>query len=119
MKNLNLLLIIFSALFVIASCSNTDEDKQFTLLSSSETGVDFVNKLDEDNEINYFTYPYIYMGGGVSVGDINNDNLDDIFFTGNMSSNKLYLNKGNLNFEDITEASNSGGDSRWYTGDRY
>ena len=66
--------------------------------------------------MNYFTYPYIYMGGGVSVGDINNDNLDDIFFTGNMAQNRLYLNKGNLVFDDITLSAGVGGNDKWYTG---
>ena len=56
------------------------------------------------------------MGGGVSVGDINNDNLDDIFFTGNMTENRLYLNKGNLEFNDITSSAGVGGDDKWYTG---
>ena len=65
------------------SCDIDNNDKQFTLLSSDQTGIDFNNQLNEDNSFNYFTYPYIYMGGGVSVGDINNDNLDDIYFTGN------------------------------------
>ena len=91
-----------SLLCVIVSCNNTSDNKQFTLLSSTQTGVDFINELKENNTMNYFTYPYIYMGGGVSVGDINNDNLDDIFFTGNMAQNRLYLNKGNLVFDDIT-----------------
>ena len=73
MKKLNLLLFNFSLLCVLVSCSNSNNDKQFTLLTSNKTGVDFVNKLKENNTMNYFTYPYIYMGGGVSVGDINND----------------------------------------------
>ena len=94
----------------------TTKDKQFTLLTSNKTGVDFINELKENNSLNYFTYPYIYMGGGVSVGDINNDNLDDIFFTGNMTENRLYLNKGNLEFEDITSSAGVGGDDKWYTG---
>ena len=98
------------------SCNNTSDDKQFTLLTSSQTGVDFINELREDNTMNYFTYPYIYMGGGVSVGDINNDNLDDIFFTGNMAENRLYLNKGNLEFDDITSLAGVSGDDKWYTG---
>ena len=116
MKKLNLLLFVFGLLFVFASCDNTSYNKQFTLLTSDKTGVDFVNKLNEDNSLNYFTYPYIYMGGGVSVGDINNDNLDDIFFTGNMAENRLYLNKGNLEFDDITSYAGVGGDDKWYTG---
>jgi hypothetical protein len=116
MKKLNLLLFVFGLLCVFASCDKTSYNKQFTLLTSDKTGVDFVNKLNEDNSLNYFTYPYIYMGGGVSVGDINNDNLDDIFFTGNMAENRLYLNKGNLEFDDITSYAGVGGDDKWYTG---
>ena len=105
-----------SLLCVIVSCNNTSDNKQFTLLSSTQTGVDFINELKENNTMNYFTYPYIYMGGGVSVGDINNDNLDDIFFTGNMAQNRLYLNKGNLVFDDITLSAGVGGNNKWYTG---
>ena len=115
MKNINLLIVNIIAISLLVSCSNESE-KQFTLLSPNNTGVNFINKLQEDNQINYFTYPYIYMGGGVSVGDINNDNLDDLFFTGNMTDNKLYLNKGNLKFDDITIQSGVSGDNRWYTG---
>jgi len=116
MKKLNLLLFIFVLLSVLISCDNTSDNKQFTLLTSDKTGVDFTNELKENNTMNYFTYPYIYMGGGVSVGDINNDNLDDIFFTGNMVENRLYLNKGNLEFDDITSFALVGGDDKWYTG---
>ena len=116
MKKLNLLLFILGLLYLLVSCNNTSDNKQFTLLTSDITGVDFNNQLNEDNSFNYFTYPYIYMGGGVSVGDINNDNLDDIFFTGNMTENKLYLNKGNLEFDDITSLAGVGGDEKWYTG---
>lgn len=88
----------------------------FKNLPSFSTNINFSNNLTETDTLNYFTYPYIYMGGGVAVGDINNDGLDDIFFTGNMISNKLYLNKGNMVFEDITLSAKVTGDNRWYTG---
>lgn len=88
----------------------------FTALQNSKTGINFQNTLIENDSLNYFTYSYLYMGGGVSAGDINNDGLIDVFFTGNQKSNKLYLNKGNLQFEDITENADLSGDSRWYTG---
>ncbi|MEO0526844.1 MAG: VCBS repeat-containing protein, partial [Bacteroidota bacterium] len=92
------------------------EARIFTKLTSQTTGIQFENRLVENDTLNYFTYPYLYMGGGVSVGDINNDGLNDLFFTGNMVSNKLYLNKGNLEFTDITLNSGLEGDKRWYTG---
>ena len=75
----------------------------FTILPSSQTNVDFNNKIAEDDSTNMFVNEYTYMGGGVGVGDFNNDGLQDIFFAGNQVSSKLYLNKGNLRFEDITQ----------------
>ena len=98
-------IVVLQFFFLLISCSNVTNQKQFSLLKSDETGVKFNNKLTETDSLNYFTYPYIYMGGGVSVGDINNDGLDDILFTANMEENKLYLNKGELKFEDITNTS--------------
>ena len=116
MKNALKELLILQLSFLIISGSNDTIQKQFSLLDSDDTGITFNNKLTETNSLNYFTYPYIYMGGGVSVGDINNDGLDDIFFTANMEDNKLYLNKGELKFEDITISSGIGGSNKWYTG---
>ena len=109
------------ALTILYACSSekgeiTPEKKIFHQLSSDSTGIDFKNILTENDSLNYFTYGYIYMGGGVSVGDINNDGLIDLFFTGNMVPNRLYLNKGGLKFDDITETAAVSGDSRWYTG---
>lgn len=88
----------------------------FSKLDTTATGIDFKNELTETHSYNYFTYPYMYLGGGVSTGDINNDGLEDIFFTGNMVDNKLYLNKGNLEFEDISQSAGVVGDERWYSG---
>ncbi|CAM1342317.1 VCBS repeat-containing protein [Tenacibaculum amylolyticum] len=107
-------------LILISSCTKTTQEESttqnFTKLSSEKTQVKFNNSLQESDSLNYFTYTSIYMGGGVSLGDINNDGLLDVFFTGNQVSNKLYLNKGDLKFEDITIKANIGGDNRWYTG---
>ncbi len=109
----------YSCLIVIAlltfSCEQ-ESTKLFSKLNATETGIDFKNKLTETHTYNYFTYPYMYLGGGVSIGDINNDGLEDIFFTGNMVPNKLYLNKGDLKFEDISDSAGIQGDERWYSG---
>ena len=112
-------LLIFIGLLILSSCSRKQEEVQskiFSALNSSETGIKFSNNLTENDSLNYFTYSYLYMGGGIATGDINNDGLLDIYFTGNQVPNKLYLNKGNLKFEDITEKSGVAGDNRWYTG---
>lgn len=103
------------SLIVFWSCDQKPKTL-FSKLSVSDTGVDFKNKLTETHKHNYFTYPYMYLGGGVSTGDINNDGLEDIFLTGNMVENKLYLNKGNLKFEDISVSAGIQGDGRWYSG---
>ena len=110
-------------LFLIAFCTclsckqaNNSKISIFEKLSSKKTGVSFRNDLTETDTFNYFLFSYLYMGGGVSVGDFNNDGLTDIYFTGNMVSNRLYLNKGNLEFEDVTEISKTGGDNRWMLG---
>ncbi|WP_226294335.1 VCBS repeat-containing protein [Aquimarina algicola] len=112
---------MFSILLYSCSKDNDKKDKIvdtpiFQALESSVTGIDFNNILTENDSVNYFTYSYLYMGGGVATGDINNDGLIDIFFTGNQVPNKLYLNKGNLVFEDISQKAGIEGDKRWYTG---
>jgi len=88
----------------------------FKLLPSSQTGIDFKNQLFENDTLNILNQANIYNGGGVGVGDFNKDGLMDVYFAGNMVSNKLYLNKGALKFEDITEAAGVGGEGRWCTG---
>ena len=110
---------VLIAVLLLANCSKkieAVEGKIFKALNATETGIGFSNNLTENDSLNYFTYSYLYMGGGIATGDINNDGLLDIYFTGNQVPNKLYLNKGNLKFEDITEKAGVAGDSRWYTG---
>ncbi len=115
--------IVFLFLVCVSCIDKTSEqenttatEKLFKKLDASETGISFSNNLKENDTLNYFTYSYLYMGGGVAAGDINNDGLIDLYFTGNQVSNKLYLNKGGLKFEDITENAGVGGDDRWFTG---
>ncbi len=93
------------------------ETGRFQLLTPEQSGVDFTNALQEDVEQNYLNFEYIYNGGGVAVGDVNNDGLPDIYFSGNEVPNKLYINKGDLKFEDVTQqAGVSASDGGWYTG---
>jgi len=88
----------------------------FTLLSPEETGIDFVNRIENNKDLNIFKYRNFYNGGGVAIGDINNDGLPDIYLTGNMEPNRLYLNKGEMKFEDITEKAGVAGTKPWSTG---
>lgn len=109
-----LLLLVF-----LFSCKEQESKKEQRLFSSLDpqiSQIDFANHITESDSLNYFSFPYLYLGAGVSIGDINNDGLPDLYFTGNQVSNKLYLNKGNLIFEDITETAGVGGDKRWYSG---
>ena len=88
----------------------------FAFVGAEQSGLHFSNDIEESDTLNYYTFPYLYMGGGVAIGDINNDGLQDIYVTGNMVPNKLYLNKGGLQFEDISDQAGVSGDDRWYTG---
>ena len=88
----------------------------FTALDSKQTGIDFVNSLQNFEDYNIFNYRNYYNGGGVALGDINNDQLLDIYFTSNLGENKLYLNKGNFQFEDITEKAGVADSEKWSTG---
>jgi hypothetical protein len=104
---------ILVCLILFSSCR---ERQLFTLLPASQTGIHFNNKITETDSMNPMNHINIYNGGGVGIGDFNGDGLQDIYFTGNMVSNKLYLNKANLKFEDITEASRTGGKGVWCRG---
>ena len=109
--------LIYLLILLLCGCTfDIKDQKKFSLVPSTTSKIVFNNILTETDSLNYFNYAYMYMGGGVSIGDINNDGLADVYFTGNMVPNKLYLNKGNLVFEDISEMAGVSGDSRWYTG---
>ena len=88
----------------------------FETLSPTSTGVTFVNELPEKPDFNILNYLYYYNGGGVAVGDIDGDGLPDLYFTSNLGPNRLYRNKGNLRFEDITERAGVGAPDGWKTG---
>jgi len=88
----------------------------FTEINALESGVNFINEIPESSAMNSMVYEYFYNGGGVAVGDIDNDGLTDIYFTSNLKDNKLYLNKGNFKFEDITNTANVKGSFGWTTG---
>ncbi len=88
----------------------------FHRLSTSQTGLHFANILPESSHMNRFIYEYFYNGGGVAVGDVNNDGLEDIYFTSNVEDNKLFLNLGGLKFKDITKRAKVSGKKGWATG---
>jgi hypothetical protein len=97
------------------SCSD-NTSHLFTLLDEGRTGINFKNTIFEGEALNVLNYTYFYNGGGVAIGDINNDGLPDILFTGNMVRNRLFLNKGDFKFEDITEKSGIADKQGWCTG---
>ena len=111
----NFLVYILISLFLGCNTSPTS-DYLFTPVPKSHSKVKFRNIIPEDKLTNSFFYEYVYNGGGVAVGDVNNDGLADIYFTSNLHDNALYLNQGNLKFENITEATNMAGNKGWTTG---
>ncbi|MGI9543444.1 MAG: VCBS repeat-containing protein [Cyclobacteriaceae bacterium] len=118
--------IVF-ALFLTLACTEDKKDpdgrtaedskaRLFSSLPAAESGIDFVNTLEENLESNYYQYMYTYIGGGIAVGDINNDGLDDLYFTSNSVQDKLYLNKGDFKFEDITSKAGIDANEGFHTG---
>ena len=108
-------------LLILFSCNQTEKTENsipFEKLTSEYTGVNFSNNITPklESSENLFDYDYFYNGSGVGIADINNDGLKDIIFTANQQENKLYLNKGNLKFEDITESSNINHNKGWSSG---
>ena len=103
---------------LLLSCEkeNPQQPPLFELLDAAKSHIDFKNEVTESDSLNILDYLYFYNGGGVAVGDVNNDGLQDVFFSSNQNSNKLYLNKGNLQFEDVTDQAGVSGHSDWNTG---
>ena len=111
----NYILIALVSVLVV-SCSKKKEDTLFTKVSSNDSGITFNNKIVETDSFNILTSEYIFNGGGVAVGDFNNDDKPDLFFTGNQVTNKLYLNQGDFKFKDVTKASRVEAADKWKTG---
>ncbi len=113
---LKLIFLIISAVFIIGCTSKPAADTLFEQIPSDKSGISFINKVENTEDFNIFSYRNFYNGGGVAIGDVNNDGLADVFLTSNMGENKLYLNKGNFEFEDITEKAGVVGTKFWSTG---
>ncbi|MBK8921214.1 MAG: VCBS repeat-containing protein [Saprospirales bacterium] len=107
-------------LALLLGCTGASPEKTgetlFEQVSSSQTGIRFVNTVENSEDFNIFIYRNFYNGGGVAIGDVNNDGLADVFFTSNMGENKLYLNKGDFRFEDVTNRAGVAGKKAWSTG---
>jgi hypothetical protein len=102
--------------FLISCADAVVKKPQFELLNAATTGINFSNDLVSTDTFNVYRYRNFYNGGGVAIGDINNDGLQDVFLTSNLNENKLYLNKGSFTFEDISKKANIGGSKAWSTG---
>src|SRR5215210_3466628 len=107
-------LVLFLLVLVSASCNN--KHSLFHLISSDWSGIHFNNHIVENDSINPIDVTNVYNGGGVGIGDFNNDGLQDIYFSGNLVANKLYLNKGKFKFEDITKPAGVEGEGKWCRG---
>jgi hypothetical protein len=106
--------ILWFFLLFITSCTSKNNNTLFQLMDN--TGIRFVNEVNDQKKENSFLFRNFYNGGGVAIGDINNDGLADVFLTSNMGYNKLYLNKGNFKFEDISKSAGIIEDDKWNTG---
>ena len=108
--------IVAILLILFYSCNQIDDSKRFSLMPASYTGIDFQNRIGETEEFNVLEYGYLYNGGGVAAGDLNNDGLIDLYFTGNMVGSHLYINQGNLKFEEQAKEAGVFAAGLWNTG---
>ena len=108
--------LVFLFLLISATACTDNKNTLFQLLDPEDTGILFRNDIFEDEEYNILKFSYLYNGGGVSVGDFDNDGLPDIFFTGNMVDNQLYLNQGGMKFKDVTATAGVASPGKWMYG---
>ncbi|MDU8885051.1 VCBS repeat-containing protein [Yeosuana sp. MJ-SS3] len=120
MRKIIILSVLLTSVFSCVNDKNENskisDNPLYTKLDNTETGIDFINKVENEKDFNIFNYRNFYNGGGVAIGDINNDGLPDVYLTANRTKNKLYLNKGDFKFEDISQISNTSGNRSWSTG---
>ncbi|WP_052272883.1 VCBS repeat-containing protein [Flavihumibacter solisilvae] len=112
----NFFIAVVTACACISSTIAQQASPLFTLLSEKQTGIQFLNQVNEDDSLNVLRYEYLYNGAGVGIGDFNKDGLDDIYFSGNSTPGKLFINKGGFRFEDVTRSSGTAGNGTWATG---
>jgi hypothetical protein len=115
----NRIFLFIPFIIIFSNCSKEDsgnKDTLFSKLEASKTGINFVNEVKNGEDMNIFKYRNFYNGGGVAIGDINNDGLSDVYFTSNLGTNKLFLNKGKFKFEDISKKAGIEGTKSWSTG---
>src|SRR5688572_26916651 len=109
-------IIVAGFLCLLSSCTSGKKEPAPLFPLMENTGINFQNTVVDNDKDNSFQFRNFYNGGGVAIGDINNDGLSDVLLTSNMGENKLYLNKGGLTFDDITPKSGMRQDSMWSTG---
>jgi hypothetical protein len=121
-KSLKIIFLLICVVVIVIACQHTDQNKRsfnntlFRSVPPEKSGIKFRNQLQETDSANSIFYEYYYNGAGLAIGDLNNDGLSDIVFGANMSECKVYLNKGNLSFSDITEKSGINTSGKWITG---
>ncbi|HEY4206194.1 MAG TPA: VCBS repeat-containing protein, partial [Puia sp.] len=116
MKKIKLLLIYFAPTLLAGWQARAQGKHLFTHMEDKQTGISFLNNIREDDSLNVMRYEYLYNGAGVGIADLNNDGWNDIFFSGNTGPDKLFLNKGNFQFEDVTRRAGVKGNGTWSTG---
>ena len=112
----HIFLILFGVLLIGCSVDTAEKSILFDLKENQELGINFSNDLGFSNDFNVYKYRNYYNGGGVAIGDVNNDNLPDIYLVANQDSNRLYINQGNWKFKDVTKTSGTAGQKAWSTG---
>lgn len=110
------IILIGLVLLALGACQQSQQMPRFSLMDAQRTGIDFTNEVVNKEDFNIFSYRNFYNGGGVGIGDINKDGLVDVFLTSNQGPNKLYLNKGNWTFEDISAQAGIEEANKWSTG---